>query len=130
MKATDRDKKLTGTSSNIISQLHEKRLSLCMLKCVRHDRCVSANYKKTFTSGQEKNCELLEVNKKSSNVTMSNENGWIHYEPVTQVSELYTTLIDIHEHSNFYSFFKPVPWCRLLTCNVRFQCNETGKNLG
>ena len=86
MKATDRDKKLTGTASNIISQLHEKRLSHCIMKCVRHYRCVSANYKKSFTGEQEKNCELLEVNKKSSSVTLSNENGWIHYEPVTQVS--------------------------------------------
>ena len=86
MKATDRDKKLTATASNIISRLHEKSLSLCTMKCVKNERCVSINYKKSFANGEEKNCELLDLNKTSSSVTLSNENGWIHYEPVIQVS--------------------------------------------
>ena len=86
MKATDRNKKLTGTASNIISELHEKSLAHCTLKCVRHNRCESTNYKKKFGGEQEKNCELLDVNKTSSSVTLSTSNGCVHYEPVTQVS--------------------------------------------
>ena len=88
MKATDRDKKLTATTANIISKLHEKSVSLCTIKCVKHERCLSINYKKNFANKEEKNCELLDVNKTSSSVTLSNENGWIHYEPVIQVSRL------------------------------------------
>ena len=84
MKATDRGKKLVGAASNIISQIHEKSLSRCTLKCVRINRCLSTNYKNSG-SEQEQNCELLDVNKTSSSVTLSSANGWVHYEPVTQV---------------------------------------------
>eukprot|EP00112_Aurelia_sp_Birch-Aquarium-sp1_P024171 Seg750.16 transcript_id=Seg750.16/GoldUCD/mRNA.D3Y31 product=Fibropellin-1 protein_id=Seg750.16/GoldUCD/D3Y31 len=107
MKATDREKRLTRTASNIISELHVKSLSHCTLNCVRHDRCVSTNYKKSFVSEQEKNCELLDVNKTLSSVTLSTANGWVHYEPVSQTG----------------------PRCRLVTCTAGNQCEETCQNL-
>ena len=126
MKATDRDKKLTATASNIISKLHEKSLSVCTMKCVKNERCVSINYKKSFANGEEKNCELLDVNKTSSSVTLSNENGWIHYEPVIQVSEVhsYTTFLSWNLFL-YYQLKFTIHYADYTTYKIRYYTTNT-----
>ena len=86
MKVTDRDKKLVGSTSNVLLSSHVKSLSLCTKKCVDVSLCRSQNYKISVSGGNEINCQLLDVNKSSVGVSLSSAAEWVHYEPVYQVS--------------------------------------------
>ena len=85
-KAADRDKKLTGISSNLIFSGHAASLSLCAHKCTSTPPCMTFNYKKKPSSSQDLNCQLLDINRSNSKASLQSSVGWIHYQPVTQVS--------------------------------------------
>ena len=59
MKATDKNKKLVGSASNVISSFHAETLSLCTKKCIDASECKSQNYKKYASEENEINCQLL-----------------------------------------------------------------------
>ncbi|XP_065070368.1 sperm receptor for egg jelly-like [Rhopilema esculentum] len=103
MKATDRDKKLTGTAQNTILEIHADRLSLCAKRCTGAEKCMTINYKKFPASLQENNCQLLDISKANQSISLTNASGWIHYEQVAQAS----------------------PRCRLVNCSVGYACVET-----
>ena len=85
MKATDRSKQLVGGASNVISSLYVESLSLCTKKCIDAPQCKSQNYKKNVSGVNEMNCQLLDVNKLTTGVSLSPAVGWVHYEPINQV---------------------------------------------
>ena len=82
MKATDRDKKLTG----VILQVRASALPHCVRGCINESMCSSINYKKVTTTTQGNNCELLNTNRTSEGANLIAAPGWLHYEPTVQVS--------------------------------------------
>ena len=81
MKATDRDKKLTG----VILEVRVSALPHCVRGCINESMCSSINYKKVTTTTQENNCELLNTNRTSEGANLISSPGWLHYEPTVQV---------------------------------------------
>ena len=81
MKATDRDKKLTG----VILEVRASALPHCVRGCINESMCSSINYKKVTTTTQESNCELLNTNRASEGANLISSPGWLHYEPIVQV---------------------------------------------
>ena len=105
MKSTDRDKKLTGTAQDIISENHVAGARYCVRLCTKELGCVSVNFKVTGSSEQEINCQLLRFAK--SEGALTGVPGWRHYEPVFHVNSL---LICIRYHlgtmtDDFVNFF-------------------------
>eukprot|EP00795_Rhopilema_esculentum_P011500 gene11500-21717_t len=107
MKATDRDKKLTGTAQNTILEIHAEKLSLCAKRCTGAEKCMTINYKRFPASLQENNCQLLDISKANQSVSLTNAAGWIHYEQVAQVG----------------------PRCRLTNCDPGYFCSEACSKL-
>eukprot|EP00794_Sanderia_malayensis_P014996 gene14996-16543_t len=81
-KIAGRDKKLVG---NILASVHVANLALCARQCTSSQSCQTINYKKQF-SGQELNCQLLNVTMESEEVTLTASTGWMHYAPVLQLA--------------------------------------------
>ena len=89
MKSTDRDKKLTGTAQDIISENRVAGARYCVRLCTKELSCVSVNFKVTRSSEQEINCQLLRITKSEGEGTLTGASGWRHYEPVFQVNFLF-----------------------------------------
>ena len=81
-KATDRDKKLTLNPQKILSTVSASRLPLCARQCTSTFNCRSINYKRA----QAANCQILDIDKSNASVVVENAVGWVHYDPVSQVS--------------------------------------------
>ena len=95
MKATDRDKKLTG----VILEVRVSALPHCVRGCINESMCSSINYKKVTNTMQENNCELLNTNRTSEGANLISAPGWLHYEPTVQVC----TSVDILSLHSFTS---------------------------
>ena len=81
MKATDRDKKMTG----LVAELNVAAVRYCVKGCTSNQNCLSINYQAVTTTPDEKNCQLLNLTKNSEGSSFTNATGWVHYEPVLQV---------------------------------------------
>ena len=86
-KKRDENKILSGTS-NII-QRAVASLTYCVRGCLKIVTCLSINYKKSST-GNESNCELLDINKSNSSAIVLDKPSWNIYEPVIQVLLLFS----------------------------------------
>lgn len=83
MKVTDRDKKLIGA---VIAEVRVSSLPYCVKSCLNDSRCNSINHKRIEATPQGSNCELLSANRTSEGTALTDAFGWLHYEPVVQVS--------------------------------------------
>ena len=80
--ATDRDKVLSQTVGGVLQTITNTTLPLCAKQCTGNNQCQSLNFKKAETS----ECETLSFNKTTAGAVIENKPGWIHYEPINQVT--------------------------------------------
>ena len=80
--ATDRDKVLSQNVGGVLQTITNTTLPICAKQCSGHNQCLSLNFKKAATS----ECEILGFNKTTAGAVIENKPGWIHYEPINQVT--------------------------------------------
>ena len=97
MKLTDREKKLTGTAQDIISENRVAAARYCVRLCAKENSCASVNFKITQSAEKETNCQLLKITKLKGQGTLTGASGWRHYEPVSQVHFLLICVCYYHE---------------------------------
>ena len=82
LKKFKKNAKLTGSSNTILRKVTS--LAYCVRDCLKTFNCLSVNFKKTAT-GNENNCELLDIRSTNSSAVVLDKPEWNIYEPVIQV---------------------------------------------
>lgn len=111
MKMTDRNKKLVNTERDIISKKQVENVRFCVKDCNSESKCLSINFMQNGTTADEKNCHLLNITKANEVTTLAIAEGWVHYEPVTQVCR---SGVQTWVYFNIYVYLRY--WISVSTC--------------
>ncbi len=81
-KASTVGKYLAGSGTYVISTQTSATLPACAKGCLKVPACLSINF---FKNGNK--CDLMRISKTSTGARYIPNAGWVHYEPVIQVSQ-------------------------------------------
>ena len=83
-KASTFGKYLAGSGNNLIETQTSTTLPACAKGCLKVPACLSINF---FKSENGNKCDLMRISKTSTGARYIPNAGWVHYEPVIQVSQ-------------------------------------------